>query len=108
MDNWVTLYVSNNLLDLAGSIILDKKKVYLAPHGRRYIIRSTEYSDFHVKPSCSEGEDIKTNVSINKLIPKKDGLIRTENSITPSSKDRQAIITLKITLDIEWFLLDIT
>ena len=54
-----------------------------------------EHSAFHIKPSCSKGEEAKTNVSTNKLIPDKQGLARTENSVTTSSKDRQTTITLR-------------
>ena len=83
-----------NFLDLAGCIIPDKEEVSAASNAQRLIICPTKHSAFYVKPSCSKGE-AKTNVSTNKLTPDKQGLIRTENSITTLSKDRQTSINLK-------------
>ena len=73
IDNWVTLDVPTNILDLDRCIIPDilTEEVIAALNGWRFIIRPTEHSAFHVNPSCSKGEKAETNVSTNKLIADK-------------------------------------
>ena len=63
INNWDTLDVPTNFLDLAGCIIPGKEEVNAAPNGRRLVIHPIEYSSFHVKLSCSRGEKTKTNIS---------------------------------------------
>ena len=95
IDQWDILGVSDNLLDLAGCLIPDDKTVHAAPNGRRFILRPTEHSAFHTKPSSSKGKIAVTNVSTNKLIPNENGTIRTEQSITHVNKEKSIKVTLK-------------
>ena len=55
INNWDTLDVPTNFLDLAGCIIPDKEDISSAAHGLGFIKHSTEHSAFYVKPSCSKG-----------------------------------------------------
>ena len=75
IDNWDTLDVPTIFLDLPGCIIPDKEEDNAAPNDQRFIICPTEHSAFHVKLSCSKGEEAKTNASTNKLITDKHGPI---------------------------------
>ena len=94
-NNWDIFDVPTNFLDLVGCIIPDKEEVSTAPNDRSFIIRTTENSALHLKPYYSKGEEAKTNVSSNKIIPDTQGLVRPENSVATSSKDRETTITLK-------------
>ena len=95
IDQWDILGVADNLLDLAGCFIPDDKNVHGAPNGRRFILRPTEHSAFHSKPSSTTGKAAITNVSTSKLVPNEKGTIRTEQSVTHTSKDKSTKVTLK-------------
>ena len=95
IDQWSILDVADNLLDLAGSFIPEDKNVHAAPNGRRFILRPTEHSAFHSKPSSTTGKSAIINVSTNKLVPNEKGTIRTEQSVARTSKDKSTKVTLK-------------
>ena len=58
-------------------------------------MRPTEHSAFHSKPSPKTVKAAITNVSTNKLVPNEKGTIRTEQSVTRTSKDKSTKVTLK-------------
>ena len=58
-------------------------------------MRPTEHSTFHSKPSSTTGKAAITNVSTNKLVPNEKGAIRTEQSVTYTSKEKSTKVTLK-------------
>ena len=90
IDNWDILDISPELLDIAGCIIPDMEHINAAPNGRRYILRPTEHAtNCHVKPSCSTGEILKSNMKTNTLVPNEKGIIKTEKMISKTSKNRQ-------------------
>ena len=95
IDQWDILGVVDNLLDLAGCFISDDKNVHAAPNGRRFILRPTEHSAFHSKPSSIICKAAITNVSTKKLVPNKKGTIITEQSVTHTTKDKSTKVTLK-------------
>ena len=95
IDQWDILGVADNLLDLAGCFIPDDKNVHAALNGRQFILRPTEHSAFHSKPSFTTGKAAITSVSTNKLVPNEKRTIRTEQSVTHTSKDKSTKVTLE-------------
>lgn len=95
LEAWDNLNLSPDLLDLAGCIIPDEPKIHAAPNGRRFILRPTEHSANHVKPSSNPGSDAVTNVRTNKLVSNQKGNLSSETAVTSISKSGETSITVK-------------